>query len=372
MRYISRTTALVVLVAASLSVAARPAAAADPTPEADVTAAHLAQDRRLSVEQATAVLSEQNRLAGVASRLATALGERSGGAYFAADTTLTVTVTDQSAAEQVRAAGGVPRMVSRNTAALEAIVSDLNAQPVVPNSSFGVDVAANQVVVELPSRGADALRSYAARYGSAVRIETVDQTLTPQLAGGDRIPAHVNPSFACSAGFNVKDPAGNRYVLTAGHCMQYSAWDIGNGNSLGVRSQKYFPTFDYGTVLVTAPVGQFPAVNLYNHNSFQPIKTASESVQGQYVCKSGLSTFVTCGTVLAKGMTVNYPGGNTVYWLDLTDLCTAPGDSGGAMFAGSTGLGMVSGGSGSCVPHLSASYFFPLDLALTLSGTSLI
>ncbi len=68
---------------------------------------------------------------------------------------------------------------------------------------------------------------------------------------------------------------------------------------------------------------------------------------GQAAKKNGSTTGVSSGSVQALDQTVNYAQG-AVYGLIRTNICAQPGDSGGALFAGTVALGLVSGGSGSC------------------------
>ncbi|MFB9449317.1 trypsin-like serine protease [Dactylosporangium vinaceum] len=50
-----------------------------------------------------------------------------------------------------------------------------------------------------------------------------------------------------------------------------------------------------------------------------------------------------------------------------TSVCSEPGDSGGPLFAGTTGLGITSGGSGNCTSG-GTTYFAPAARAATGYG----
>ena len=88
-------------------------------------------------------------------------------------------------------------------------------------------------------------------------------------------------------------------------------------------------------------------VNLYN-GSTQPIDSADGGQVGENVRRSGRTTQVHCGSVTGLDATVDYGNGEVVYGLIQTDVCAEPGDSGGPLFDGSTGVGTTSGGSGDC------------------------
>lgn len=59
--------------------------------------------------------------------------------------------------------------------------------------------------------------------------------------------------------------------------------------------------------------------------------------------------------------------------LTRTNICTQPGDSGGAMFAGSQAQGITSGGTiGGCSQFGFQSFFQPADEALSVYGLTLL
>jgi hypothetical protein len=87
------------------------------------------------------------------------------------------------------------------------------------------------------------------------------------------------------------------------------------------------------------------AVNLRN-GGYAPIRSFGNGYLGQVVTRSGLGG-VRTGRITALNVTVNYADG-TVYGLIRTSVCSEPGDSGGPLFAGTVGSGMVSGGTGTC------------------------
>ncbi|MZG03432.1 trypsin-like serine protease, partial [Streptomyces sp. SID5614] len=52
-------------------------------------------------------------------------------------------------------------------------------------------------------------------------------------------------------------------------------------------------------------------------------------------------------------------------------VCAEPGDSGGALFSGSTALGLTSGGSGNCSSG-GTTFYQPVTEALSVYGVSII
>ncbi|GAB3967506.1 hypothetical protein GCM10028832_25410 [Streptomyces sparsus] len=80
----------------------------------------------------------------------------------------------------------------------------------------------------------------------------------------------------------------------------------------------------------------------------------------------GSTTRLHGGSVQALDVSVTYPQG-TVNGLVQTDVCAEPGDSGGALFAGSDAIGLTSDGSGDCSAG-GRTFFQPVTDALAEYG----
>ncbi|MFE9745569.1 S1 family peptidase [Saccharothrix saharensis] len=100
------------------------------------------------------------------------------------------------------------------------------------------------------------------------------------------------------------------------------------------------------------------------------ITGSAETPVGGTVCAAGRTTGLRCGTVQAKNVTVNYPGG-IAYGLTRTNVCTEPGDQWAPVFTGSQAQGHSLGGSGNCSTG-GASYFEPLNRVLAGEGLTLV
>ncbi|MEV0041544.1 S1 family peptidase, partial [Streptomyces sp. NPDC050804] len=70
----------------------------------------------------------------------------------------------------------------------------------------------------------------------------------------------------------------------------------------------------------------------------------------------------------ALNYTVSLPNGSLT-GLIRTNICSEPGDSGGPLYAGSTGLGLNSVGSGNCTSG-GTTFFQPLVEALNTYGAT--
>jgi hypothetical protein len=308
--------------------------------------------------------------AATADRLARALGAQAAGAYLDASGRLTVNVLGARAAAQVRAAGATPKLVARSSARLARVQAALDAAGNAPvGASWGVDVASNTVLVSVPAGRGAAFVAKARSFGAAVRVERTPAAQTQAFYGGQAI---YRGGSRCSAGFNTRSGSGRNYVLTAGHCTDLGGtWTTSGGQTIGPVAASSFPGNDYGAIRISNPASLDPRGGVLYYGAFRDITGASRVAVGSSACKTGSTTGTTCGTVLGYNVTVNYAEG-TVYGMTRTNICTQPGDSGGAMFAGSLAQGITSGGTiGGCGGGF-RSFFQPADEALTVYGLTLL
>jgi streptogrisin D len=309
-------------------------------------------------------------MAATADRLARALGAQGAGAWLDASGRLTVNVLGARAAAQVRAAGATPRLVTRGTARLERVKAALDAAGNAPvGASWGVDLASNTVLVSVPAGRGAAFVARARSFGAAVRVERAPAVHTQALYGGQAI---YRGGSRCSAGFNTRSGSGRSYVLTAGHCTDLGGtWTSSGGQTIGPVAASSFPGNDYGAIRVSDPAALDPRGGVLHYGAFRDITGAGRGLVGSPACKTGSTTGTTCGTVQAYDVTVNYAEG-TVFGLTRTSICTQPGDSGGALYAGSLAQGITSGGTiGGCQPGF-RSFFQPADEALGTYGLTLL
>ncbi|SEF62693.1 streptogrisin D [Thermomonospora echinospora] len=311
--------------------------------------------------------------AKLATTLAERLGSRTAGSYYdSASGKLVVTVADDTAARTVSQTGAVPRRVARSGADLEKITAAFERSIKVPGTAWAVQPAANQVLLSVDESVTGAklakVRAVAARYGSAVRIERVSGKFETTIAGGQAI---YTGGSRCSLGFNVRS-GSTYYFLTAGHCTNIgSTWYANSSQStvLGTRAGSSFPGNDYGIVRYTnTSIAKPGTVYLYGSGE-QEITSAGNAYVGQAVRRSGSTTGVRSGTVTALNQTVVYSQGS-VSGLIRTTVCAQPGDSGGSLFAGTTALGLTSGGSGNCTTG-GTTFFQPVTEPLSVYGVSI-
>ncbi|MFC3522028.1 S1 family peptidase [Streptomonospora nanhaiensis] len=364
-------------------VAAPAAAAADdarpaqdaPRPTAASQTEALQRDLGLSAEQADTLMAEQRRAAALEDELRERLGDSFGGGRFDVDTArLTVAVTDSGAAQEVREAGAVPRVVGHGEAVPHAAVADLNREGA--DLSEGItgwypSTAADRVVITVLSGAAgaeDAARAFAADAGVDADLVRVEETaaapeLYADVIGGDAYT--IDGSGRCSIGF-----ATETGFVTAGHCGSTgTSVSSQDGTGTGTVTGSVFPGADMAVVETDAnwtPVGQ---VNDYAGGTVA-VAGSEEAPEGAAVCRSGSTTGWHCGTIGAKNQSVTYPEGR-VEGLTETDVCAEPGDSGGSWLSGDQAQGVTSGGSGDCTSG-GTTYFQPVNPILQEFGVTLL
>lgn len=218
-----------------------------------------------------------------------------------------------------------------------------------------VDEASGQVVVTADSTVSAAAAERLERSGA--RVERTTGVFRPLLAAGDAI---YGKRYRCSLGFNVVK-GSTYYFITAGHCgkPEKTWWTSANRNTLVGSTQGYsFPQDDYALV-------RYDNTSLAHPGGF----TLSDAFVGQSVTRDGSTTGVHTGTVTALNVTVRYQGGGVVSGMIQTTVCAEPGDSGGALYAGSKALGITSGGSGDCKSG-GTTFFQPLREAVEVYGVT--
>jgi streptogrisin D len=321
----------------------------------------------------TATTSASDSAASSAAAVVKRLGESAtAGSYIDSATgKAVVDITSSADAGAVRAAGAVPKIVTRSSAQLKTVTAALDKSARITGTAWAVDSVSDQVVVSVDQTVTGAklakLNTVAQSFGSAVRIQKVAGTFSTRVEGGDAI---WGSGYRCSLGFNVRSSSGYYYFLTAGHCGNVVPnWytDSGQTNYIGYTADSSFPGNDFAIVAYNSSVSHPGMVDLYNGTS-QDITTAGSAYVGEYVTRSGSTSGVHGGTVQALNATVNYSEG-TVYGLIQTNVCAEPGDSGGSLFAGSTALGLTSGGSGNCSSG-GTTFFQPVTEALSYYGVS--
>jgi len=251
-----------------------------------------------------------------------------------------------------------------------------------------VDLPSNSVVVNVAPDAESSGIDFIARSGAdsdTVRFEVMEEAPTLRMAvqGGMGYLRRVGSSlYACSVGFSVTRSGAPGYA-TAGHCgdqgeityYEPSQWTV--GVRLGTFAASNFPASgssgpDYAWVRLDSGHTASPVVYGYGSGNVT-VRGSTEAAVGSAVCRSGRTTGWRCGTIEARGVTVNYVSGERILNLTRTTACSGGGDSGGSFITGpGQAQGVLSGGSGSCGSSSARSFFQPLRPILQAYGLSLV
>jgi streptogrisin C len=306
--------------------------------------------------------------------LAKAQGRHFAGSWIeqAANGRYQLVVATTSIRPQKAPAGVVIRQVRHDVAQLNASKARLDAVLAqggrAPKGvySWYVDLPSNSVVVTVGQGHQRAGANFVAASGAdarTVRLVTSDEqpSLRSTLKGGLgylRDPGD-GYLYACSIGFNVTKNGAPGYV-SAGHCGDAGEpvylegspqWTI--GPQIGSFAASTFPKPggtgpDYSWIQVSSGNTSLPTVYGWGKGDVT-VTGHTEAAIGAAICRSGRTTGWHCGTIQAKGVTVNYSTGETVQNLTQTTACSEGGDSGGSYINGTgQAQGVLSGGSGSC------------------------
>ncbi|RIB14124.1 hypothetical protein C2G38_2248453 [Gigaspora rosea] len=172
------------------------------------------------------------------------------------------------------------------------------------------------------------------------------RNLNVKLLGGDGL---YNNGSLCSAGFwatDIFDP-NDFYIITAGHCYNerltkneffYSPWKSDSSSGLLLGPMVYHMTFPYDFGIIDV-VGKdvIPTFSVRNdvaaeYKELIITDSAPVSSAGAHICKSGRTTYFTCGYVMGLNGR-SYDVGGTKKDLIITDMPIIPGDSGGTVLS---------------------------------------
>ena len=165
----------------------------------------------------------------------------------------------------------------------------------VPAESW-VNVQGNSVELRVVDRArlADALRSAGVGLPGGVEVEE-----TPALLGPQRdIFAGLGMSSGCTTGYTVRHSGGGTGVTTAAHCANSAS---AAGAALGtMMDERFRDSWDVQWFATPNHVDR-PWVNTPNapvpYFTVTGTEPRSTQVQGDTVCKRGITTGTTCGTI---------------------------------------------------------------------------
>jgi Ricin-type beta-trefoil lectin domain-like len=277
---------------------------------------------------------------------------------------------------------------------LEAAQDDLNKAllPLIEEGMVqtSLDPRTNSVAVTLAGgisadaerevRGLTAGSSVAVevRAGNTAKLEgkleaCSDPFCDAPLRGGAAIYPNFNQDKACTAGFPAVGANGDRYILTAGHCVHqnytgaptYLNWTskdsalqahgIGavaqwgsGGATEWAKIKANGSWWDSGTwpaqiaywgAAVSNQAGDFESKGSPIDLNYA-ITGQGTNVVGSFACHTGIITGSSCGSITGVNVTYNFAGGPNYNLVEISGVCSIPGDSGGPYFTGHSALGL--------------------------------
>ncbi|WP_447004606.1 S1 family peptidase [Saccharothrix isguenensis] len=331
----------------------------------------LGRDLGLTPDQVRTRLVQEEKARAVEDTARKTLGSAYAGSWF-----------DDSSGELVVAVAGATATadldakvvpVAHTLAELDSAKVDIDrlAGKAAPSAVNGwyVDTRTNTVVVTVNRTKLDgAARAFVAKAKAAhgaVRVVEEDHSPKPlaDVVGG--WPYYINFAGRCSVGFSVYGG-----FVTAGHCGRPgNTVSDSNGTVLGSFAASSFPGNDMAWVRTNAGVNLWGYVEGYNGYWYY-VRGSAQVPVNSGICRSGSTTGMWCGTIVARGQTVNYPQG-VVYNLTRTTVCAEPGDSGGSWLSSNQAQGVTSGGSGNCSSG-GVTFYQEVNPILSTYGLSLI
>jgi len=270
--------------------------------------------------------------------------------------------------------------VGSSLADLDDLAAKVREASPVP-IDIGVDVSENAVKAHVAGdadrrRLDDALAAAGLAARPDVVVETVPSLAQPlaDIRGGQgTIPP------GCTAGFTVRrDADGVLGVLTAGHCGARDG-EI-NGAVAQYQDGRVSGRWDVQWRTV-------PGHNIVNeveyvtggstyHQKITGVKGSGDIGEGDGVCKSGIRTGLTCGTVISGKVCPSYVKDCESTFIQVAgenglDMSKS-GDSGAPVFSGSDAVGIVSGGAPPEDPeHGGNMIYMPVDF-VSVFGLSVL
>jgi streptogrisin C len=373
---------LLVLAPTTLLVAMTAAAAGPSDRMSPALRAAMQRDLGLTSQQLSQYLVTERLATLQEKQLAKALGRNYAGTWIERkpNGSFQVVVATTSLRPPKAPAGVEFRTVRNSLARLEGSKGRLDAMGgKAPRGIYNwyVDVRSNNVVVGVGKGGLRSAIDFVAASGAdidSVRFqrEAEAPTLRMDIKGGYGYLRNPGDGYlyACSVGFSVT----GGYV-TAGHCgdvgedvfYEPSQWTL--GPKLGAFAGSSFPQPGHqgnDMAWVRTDSGHNPVATVYGWTTSDvTVRGSTEAPINSAVCRSGRTSKWRCGTIEARGVTVNYSSGETILNLTRTTACSEGGDSGGSFITGpGQAQGVLSGGSGSCKGkqpnNRTRSYFQPL------------
>ena len=212
----------------------------------------------------------------------------------------------------------------------------------------GVDPFTPAVVQALQKRYGEAIEVYAALPADLTVCTNRNNCPGPPLRGGLHLydPGCTTAFLGVYNGFHV--------ILSAGHCANLvpggHTYQHPNNTAIGGIGTVLKEVYSSGSTAdaMVIRVGSSYASNRVYHTptswfGMATTQTTGQEVIGQAVCQSSRVSTYTCGTLYAKGFSITYTDGTTLFDQRSATYTVNSGDSGGPVFYTTQARGVQSG-----------------------------
>lgn len=323
-----------------------PSAADEKTNNFEPATKFYAREYGVSLEEADRREKKTNKARPLQARLKREMPDTFGGMYLehTPKHRMIVLFTGDAAAQLARFTKDPFFVAKRALHALELLVAvQREASEILHENSIGymvsLDVEAGEILIaadDVPkaSRLLHRLRSI---YGF-IRIERGGNPEPVELLGGQEVTG-ISPSGyrVSTLGFNVVDSMRELHITGAGHAVDNAVFVDGQPSNLIYRDQRYGGDYDFQWFSQNQSSQPAPQLNeIFTFDLEDPVLEITSTldvdqlVLGELICKSGRTTFNTCGKLVDHASATNNNGFQGFFPL------VAPSRIGDAMVAGET------------------------------------
>ena len=351
----------------------------------DAATQQYAEYRRISTSEASNRMQMERNAGKLNGRLQREQPDTFAGLYILHDPEFRVVVrftgdaVKQLAAytkDPVYVAETAPRSLELLRATQEEIGVQLAKAKVEYASEVDLKTSSLIVYVRDPDAAGEVLSKIMATVDFVTIKETPGFIQTTNVSGGRLLEGYDQQS--CTSGFNVvENSTGELGVATAGHCDNNN-FQRNPSVRILFKDERAIGSFDvqWGAQSTSGTI--WPQTNEIVVSGLPHLITDEASIidttAGLTVCKSGVVTGNTCGTIVepdfeadfnnVAGRYVRVASGNGSVMNDY-------GDSGGPVYAGSTAYGLVHGRGNPGTPWVNDLFFMPIERISEL-GISII
>lgn len=352
----------------------------------DPATRHYAEAMRIGTFEATQRMEAERAAGKLSARLQVERPETFAGLYIEHTPEFKIVVrftgdasTQLSAytKDRLYIAEAAPRSLEVLRATQQEVASQLNKAGI----EFAISLDLKSSTVDVFVRDPETTQVKIAKLLAAVDFIRLKETVgfiepTSSVAGGRRLEG--DQQQLCTSGFNVVETATRELGLaTAGHCDDNNYQRSPSARIL-FKAERNKGSYDVQWGAQRRGGVLFSQSNeIIVAGETLPITDEAsliDTVSGASVCKYGVTTGLTCGTIKETEFLANWKGevGTFVQVVSADGSpMTVGGDSGGPVYAGSTAYGLVHGRGVEGSEWVNDLIFMPIERMSTLGVTTL-